>query len=52
MGMQYIRGTTNTAAAITYVRNMFADDSSRPDSAKVAVILTDGGSNNKQATFA
>ena len=32
-------------------KDMFQNDNTRPDSAKVAFIMTDGGSNNKEATF-
>lgn len=51
--MQYIRGTTNTAAAIQYARNnMFTSaNGDRGNVANVAVVMTDGGSNDKSATF-
>lgn len=51
LAIEYIRGTTNTADAIKYAETMFRNDDSRPDSVKIAVILTDGGSNNKESTF-
>ena len=50
--VNYLRGTTNTGQAISYVKDMFQNQGGRNGAQQIAVILTDGGSNNKQATFA
>ena len=45
-----MRGTTNTASALDLVtNNMFNSD--RPNVPNIAIIFTDGGSNNKKATI-
>ena len=51
--LSYTRGTTNTAQALDYVQNnMFSGaNGDRTGVANIAVILTDGGSNDKEATF-
>ena len=48
-----MRGTTNTAAAIEYIINkMFKPEfGDRPGVPNYAIIITDGGSNNKEQTF-
>ena len=48
-----MRGTTNTADAIDYVvdkmfQSQFGD---RPSVPNYCIIITDGGSNNKEKTF-
>jgi hypothetical protein len=48
--LPYTRGTTNTAAALDMaVDRMFNNDRSNPPN--IAVVLTDGGSNEKQKTI-
>ena len=51
--MPYIRGTTNTAAALKYViDNMFTSaNGDRASASNIIVVMTDGGSNDKSATF-
>ena len=51
--LPYRPGRTNTAEALRYVRNnMFNGGAGdRSDVTNVVVILTDGGSNNKEDTF-
>ena len=48
----YLRGSTNTAAALTYASDMMERVGQRSGTQRIAVILTDGGSNDKAATFA
>ncbi len=53
IALQYMRGTTNTADAIDYVVDkmfnpQFGDRSGVPN---YCIIITDGGSNNKEKTF-
>ena len=49
--MEYTRGTTNTAAALQYVRqDMFGGSGDRSNVPNLAVVLTDGNSNDKDAT--
>lgn len=52
--IRWLTGTTNTASAIEYVnKNMFnGQDGDRPGVRNIAVIMTDGGSDDKHATFA
>ncbi len=54
MDIPYSRGRTNTGAAIRYMREeMFSNNNGqRDDAANIAVIVTDGASNNKEATLA
>ena len=51
-GVQHSRGTTNTAAALRYVReSMFTRAGGARDNVPdVLVVLTDGGSNDKRRT--
>lgn len=53
MAVEYSRGTTNTGAAIRNLRdNMFSDgNGDRRNVFNIAVILTDGASNNKDETL-
>ena len=50
--MPYTKGNTNTAAALSYVRNnMFTSgNGDRGDVPNVVFVITDGGSNNKKDT--
>ncbi|ELT89682.1 hypothetical protein CAPTEDRAFT_104247, partial [Capitella teleta] len=52
-GMPYIRGTTNTAEAIKYAdTTMFTkNNGDRSTAENIIVVMTDGGSNDKLATF-
>ena len=52
MSLPYIRGTTNTAAALDYlVDTMFTNgNGDRSDVNNVVVFMTDGNSNDKDAT--
>ena len=49
--IRYTQGTTNTAAAIRAAVSMFERVGQRSGAQRISVILTDGGSNNKQETF-
>ena len=51
--MPYTRGTTNTAAALNMLRTqMFTSGKGdRASASNVAIILTDGGSNQKNDTL-
>jgi len=51
--LTYGRGTTNTAAALRYVRTTMLTSAAgdRPDVANTVVVLTDGRSDNKSATL-
>ena len=50
--LPYTKGTTNTAAALSYVRNnMFTSgNGDRSGTQNVVFVITDGGSDNKKDT--
>ena len=49
--MSYTRGTTNTASALDMATNrIFSGD--RANVPNIAIVFTDGGSNDKEATIA
>jgi collagen type VI alpha len=54
MNISYIGGTTNTAAALAYVTDtMFTEaNGDRSNVMNLAIVITDGESNDKQATIA
>jgi collagen type VI alpha len=50
--IKYIRGTTNTASALNWLRQTgFNGNGDRSSVPNIAVVVTDGGSNNKPATM-
>ncbi|KAI0210897.1 Collagen alpha-5(VI) chain [Lamellibrachia satsuma] len=50
--LRYSTGTTNTAAALSYVRNSMLkpDKGDRANAPNIVFVITDGGSNNKKET--
>ncbi|KAK3591356.1 hypothetical protein CHS0354_040317 [Potamilus streckersoni] len=52
-GTRYTSGTTNTADAIKYAREtaFTTQNGARSNAAKIAIVITDGESDNSQATF-